>query len=487
MRVRVVQVSNNCNPMNSFQHDGVWWDLRDPRKRRVGTLRFHPVKGARLRLIVPTEKPDLLPAMESYDLIHGRTTDGTAVTLFRCFDISTKGTWSTAPRPIEVFANAVIVGLHCEQPDPLLHSASVSFRHLDEWWGADGVQADPSAKHPDFAARYTSEPPIDVHDDGRFRVSVRSFCVYSVSGREASMREEARVEVTAAAPAPLSEFQKVIQACGDFLSIACLDVCDTRELSVVAPASDPHRPQTGQFYAVPIYKDLERRSVRGPHMLFRYRDVQARLPALMGAWLSQSDALHAARVLYLSGAYGGGYVESRLLDLTQAAEAFHRRFHPPGTFMDPAEFEATVLPSLQAALPESLDPSFRNSLMRRLEFANEHSLRHRLKELFVEHSDALTALVRKPKQFYSPIADHRNEFTHFPVERLSTRRRPLFDSERVLLFNFILRLLLEACFLRSMGFSTQEVAALTHACERYRQLSLRFDRAVREPKGKESV
>ncbi len=230
-------------PMDSFQHDGVWWDYRDPRRKRVGTLRFDPVKGARLRLIVPSDKPDLLPKLESYDLIHGRTTDGIAVTLFRCFDISTQGNWSTAPRPVEVLANALIVGFHCEESDLLLVSASVSFRHLNEWWGRTGVRLDTTVRHPDFAARYTSEPLTDIHDDGRFRVSIRSFCAYSISGHEAAMREEVRIEITAAVPAPLSAFQRVIQACGDFLSIACWDVCDTREVSVVAPTQDPHRPE----------------------------------------------------------------------------------------------------------------------------------------------------------------------------------------------------------------------------------------------------
>lgn len=468
--------------MDSFTHHGIWWDYRDPSKQRIGTLRFDPLTGARLRLIVPAEKPDLTPPLESYDLIHGRTTDGMAITLFRCFDVSTKGTWSTAPRPIEVFANAVIVGFHCEQPDPLLLSASVSFRHLNEWWGRAGVRADTSAKHPDFAARYTSEPSVGVHDDGRFRVSIRSFSATSISGHQAMMREEIRIEIAAAVPTPLSEFQRVIQACGDFFSIACLDVCDTTELSVVASPLDPRRPQMGSFHAVPIYKDREKRAKRGPHMLFRYRDIEDRAPAIMSSWLVQSDKLHSARILYFSGVYGGGYLESRLLDLTQAAEAFHRRFHGPGLFMDQAEFQAEVLRPLEEAIPEAIGASFRQALMARLVYANEHSLRHRLKELFIEHSDALTVLVPKPKQFYSPIADHRNEFTHFPVEPHGTKQRPRFESDRALLYNYILRLLLEACFLRVMGFSAQEVATITHGCETYRQLSLRFADSARESK-----
>jgi hypothetical protein len=102
-------------------------------------------------------------------------------------------------------------------------------------------------------------------------------------------------------------------------------------------------------------------------MLFRFGDIEGRAVEVFGAWLSQSDALHDARALYFSGVYGGGFIEGQLLALTQAAEAFHRRFYP-GLYMDEAAFKAEVLKPLTAAIPTSVDEPLREAVTSRLRF-----------------------------------------------------------------------------------------------------------------------
>jgi hypothetical protein len=46
--------------------------------------------------------------------------------------------------------------------------------------------------------------------------------------------------------------------------------------------------------------------------------------------------------------------------------------------------------------------------------------------------------------------------------------------ERVLIYNFLLRMILEGCFLESMGFTKDEIVALLRRSETYRQYSVRF-------------
>jgi hypothetical protein len=77
-----------------------------------------------------------------------------------------------------------------------------------------------------------------------------------------------------------------------------------------------------------------------------------------------------------------------------------------------------------------------------------------------------------------PIVDHRNAFTHFdPSTELA------HGPDRVLLYNFVLRLLLEACFLKAVGLTTQEIATLAHRSERYKQLAWRFFKALPPSEG----
>ena len=74
--------------------------------------------------------------------------------------------------------------------------------------------------------------------------------------------------------------------------------------------------------------------------------------------------------------YGKGFVEGKLLALTQAVEAFHRRFYP-GLYIDKERFDKEVLKPLTDAIPSTAGAELRDSIASRLKFANEHSQRKR--------------------------------------------------------------------------------------------------------------
>jgi hypothetical protein len=166
--------------------------------------------------------------------------------------------------------------------------------------------------------------------------------------------------------------------------------------------------------------------------------------------------------------YGQGFLETKLLALTQAAEAFHRRFYP-GLYMDTQDFALSVFEPLKASIPALVSDAHRASITSRLQFANEFSQRRRMDALFREHVETLRILVASPETWVDPIVAHRNAFTHFA---LSTHVAQ--DPERVLRYNFILRLLLEACFFKVVGLTTDEIAALVRRSESYRKVRVRF-------------
>jgi len=416
----------------------------------------------------------LWPSLRSYDLIHGTASSGELFTLIDCFDRSARSSLFGIPRTVDIHANALIAGFHSDTADPLLTTVAVVFRHANVWWGRSGVETEHEVKPPDFAARYRSREPVHVYESETFRVRIRSSVTASIRNHEASMRESISFELTASTPRPLSEFERLRKACGDFLSIACLTYCDAQEFSLVPQVEGGGRKRLGRFHAVPFYKVREERSSPLGHMLFRFPDIETRAAAVFGEWLGRLDQLEDARALYVSGVYGRGFIEHKLLALTQAAEAFHRRFFPD-RYMDDEAFRTQVYEPVTATIPASATPSLRTAICARLKFANEYSLRRRLKTLFAAHGDVLRLLVDDPEEYISPIVDTRNEFTHFPVpasEVPGTTARP--DPERVLRYNFILRLLLESCFLKAMGFSTDEIGRFVSGSETYRQLSARF-------------
>ena len=458
---------------NAFEHDGHWWDPAHPGERWSGILRFNEHEGGTLCIVVPTQSQASAPPtsrdVPDPSVIVGVTPTGTLVTLVECLQKS----WSLNPHglshSVEIYANAVIQGFHCDQ-DPLLDTVSVSLSSLSEWWGRSGITVDSSAKSRSVAVHYASPGPIVVRDDGRFRVSLEPTFSVSHSRQGVSLHEDVRFAVRANEPSALSQFEDVLHACQDFLSIASMSRCSRME-TWLRPPKRQGRREHGTYHAVPIYAAGERQS---SFWLFRLADIQGDGSQPLAAWLSEAGRLRYVRALYFAGVYGGGFVEQKLLFLTQAAEAFHRLYYPGLYLEDQSEFEATVLKPLTEALPVSVDTRVRQAINAKLKFANEYSLRQRLRELVHAHAEILEVLVEKPEQWVQRIVDLRNEFTHFPVD---DRKCGSESAERAELYNWLLRLLLEACFLRIVGFEPKQALACVAHCSMYQQISRRFTRA----------
>jgi hypothetical protein len=462
--------------MRQFEIEGLWWSPDQPENAWTGRLSYHQRDGITLTTIEPLNPVSSFSfggggKDESYEVLHGRATDGKAVSLLRCYETSSQMTVAGAgpSRRRTLGANSVVIGMHARSADFLVSSASVSVRHLSEWWRRSRLEMDPTVSPPDLAVKYTAPPPLLLCDDGQYRVSLRSGVSGRVGSGKATLDESLTFEIEAAVPKPLSELQRRVRQCTDFLSIACLALCEIDELEVEQPETGSEPQQRGTFHAVPLYRSREKASI--VHMMFSGNEAEKRLPELFAAWWSRAESLFHVRALYFAGAYGGGFIEAKLQSLTQALEAFHRRFRD-GTYMDEAAFQRDILAPIVAAIPKDTDARLRQSIIARLRYANGFSQRQRFKVLFREYSAGLETLVTKPVEYVDPIVDHRNEFTHFDPEQ----RTPAVEvpPERVLIYNFLLRMILEACFLESMGFTKDEIVALLRRSETYRQYSVRF-------------
>ena len=93
--------------MEEFEHVGHWWFPQFPDNKVAGILKFHPIEGARLKIIGhgflepikalygvperPTKGATLLPSFAKIDIILGRTTGGKDVTLQNCQEAAMLG------------------------------------------------------------------------------------------------------------------------------------------------------------------------------------------------------------------------------------------------------------------------------------------------------------------------------------------------------------------------------------------------------------
>ena len=465
---------NPKREINAFEHDGHWWAPGNPDQKWTGTFRFDKSEGGTLRLTVPMvlQAPPLLtrPLISDDSIVVGITTKGKLITLIGCFQRASNLNLQGGPCSVEIYANAAIQGFHCDQ-NPVLDSVSVSLASLNDWWGDSGIKNDPGITLPSITVRYVSRAPLVVQEDDCFRISLKPTCSYSHHQHDFSMHEEIRLEIEAQEPQVFSRFDDLIHAWTDLLSIASMNKCERTE-TLLFRTRKGESLEYGTHHAVPIYKAREREV---QFWLFRMTDIPGDTSQVISTWLSQSERLRYVRALYFEGVHGRGFVEQKFLFLTQAAEALHRLYYQGVYMEDHKKFETEIFRPLTSAIPATVDSRLREAIVSRLKFANECSLRHRLRELVCEHRETLEVLVKDPEQWVGRIVELRNDFTHFPAQTAHEGALP--SSERAMRYNWYLRLLLEACLMKAMGFAQRETVACVKNCETYRQISAKFRNA----------
>lgn len=352
-------------PNGVHEYTGAWWDVQEPDEKWIGTVRIDPKESIDLTLTImpPYSSRTLHP------VICGQTTKGQRISLLRCIQ-TRSGRHADGPDSRSLHAGSAIVGFHVHQLEPAISTMAVSPPHIQTWWGRSGFEfSRPSASEHSIVYR-TAEKVILCQREG-IAVALRPVPSSSQSRHEATLTEAVYLSIVSATPRSLHEFERIAHACQDLLSIACLRLChaDTRTLIKLNVETEP----TATLYFVPVHREKAARSLISSDCLFTFADIADDPQRVFGAWLSKADALLNARALYLSAVYAGGFLELRLLALCQAAEAIHRRLYGSERYMDDPEFTERVLKPLQNAIPEGLDPSFRQALHNRLKYAYEHS------------------------------------------------------------------------------------------------------------------
>ena len=452
--------------MKSFERSGFWWDPREPERRWPGTLRFDSVSGAVLTLTQPFDLSRFFSTGREFPLMHGETTGMGKVTLVDSFERGSD----------EIFANAVIDGFHAAEPDPPVWVAAAVIERLNDWWNKTALSNETSIGGPEISIRYDAVQPIEVHSDSDMRVTLHSWPLPNVDRWNVSVKEEIRIEFSALKPIPLSVFRRRVHACQDLLSVATLSLCNVEDFRFIPAEQNGAKAKfIAHHYAIPVFRDPSERWVDG---LFRYDDIASRPRDVFGAWFENAERLSAVRSLYLSAAYGKGFLELKLLAFTQAAEAYHRGvYEGKDRYMDEAEYLEKVLPVLQAAIPDAVSKPHRDSLRKRLRFANELSFRNRMKALFREHEAAMAAVVPNPCDWIERIVDYRNTLTHHPVAEES----PSTDKLDLVQCNYVLRILLECCFLKSMSLTADEIKVLADRNGQYKAIRSRFFESKHTP------
>jgi len=115
------------------------------------------------------------------------------------------------------------------------------------------------------------------------------------------------------------------------------------------------------------------------------------------------------------------------------------------------------------AIAVDIGKDHRQSLENRIIYGNEYSLRKRLKGLVGTYENNLKGFIKYKNQFVANAIDTRNYLTHSNPE---LKERACTEKELTIM-TYQLKLMLEICILRSLGFEENEINTLISKHERY--------------------
>ncbi len=159
------------------------------------------------------------------------------------------------------------------------------------------------------------------------------------------------------------------------------------------------------------------------------------------------------------------FTNIRLLLAIQALEVFHRRTGGD-TVMPEAEF-AAFADGMRAAIPANANPDMREKLELLYRFANEPSLKQRLRAIVASLTQAFgEAPGGFNGKFLRKLVDTRNYYTHFS-EDLSERT---LDGEGMYWATRRVILLLTLLFLQRIGLAASDIKPLLERHREFAQL-----------------
>ena len=228
------------------------------------------------------------------------------------------------------------------------------------------------------------------------------------SGFSSSITQNTNVSLTSKGLVSFELFSSLVHKIHTFLCFAMNNIVATESITGY---SNNKRDKWGREIPVQIFYQSQihqknRKTTYTP-MTFTYTDVNEKLAEIIVRWIDNYERSKPAFELYFDSRIGAHkFLNAVFLSLVQGIETFHRR-NFDRTQMEDREFR-----ELHDKIVDSVPPSRRKWIEGRLKYANEISLRNRLRFLIEPFRDLFGSNDER-KSFTNKVIDLRNYWTHY--------------------------------------------------------------------------
>jgi len=377
----------NPGLLETFEYIGYWWKPNDPENKVFGTLTFDSDDRVRLSLVgsFVNERELITADSRSDPTIHGQTETGLAISLFES-TISKSQLRIPGIVGVEYVSRFALCGMWIDELEKALFQVcEFRFTNMEEWLAEQPFSSPKMARSErlelDLSVRSSVAAafPLDTirgvlttsawygtSDEvpRALGINFRSFC-------SIKFEEPLSIESYLARINELKNLASLCIGAPTFLDRVCFR----------AIISNNQNTDTGNSVLI-YFSQNPKPTLLKENRIFQCLsliDITNDNNIAIDTWFRFYEAARPCLDLFFGVWHEGLYLDVRFLLLAQSIEVFHRATQI-GTYIDIDEFEE-LLSIILGKVPSDTPPNIRDRISGILKYANEFSLRKRLKDI----------------------------------------------------------------------------------------------------------
>jgi hypothetical protein len=436
--------------------EGYFWLPETPDHKVSGKLLISERGDVNLEIMGAITK-DCPMDPDELHRVHGQLENGKAVTIEPNF-FTNRSLSLPGMAKSKLSCRLVIIGAFFDaEEDIAFDRVKFAVEGLNEWVGISGIKVENNWKEKTGSIHFTPpEEETHILDDGN-EFSIRFQWTLPSSGpatTEAKITQKSLIEISSSnGLLPLKVYAQYIYRFTNFLCLAhdkplALTYLEAYHPDIHIELTDKQVPQNIEvIYPSLPHPDKEHKTdIFG--LLFNYKAVSENFAKVLSNWLKDYDELEPAFNLYFAATGSDNlYLDNKFLFLVQGLETLHRRTNPNKTHMEPKQYK-----ELKELLLNSCTEEHKQWLKSKLQYANEVSLRQRLKDL-IEPVSEYFGNNTTIKTLLNDTVNTRNYLTHFDKTAEKKAKR---DEDLLNLF-YKLEVLFKLILLKRIGLDEEQI------------------------------
>ncbi|MGP8254233.1 MAG: HEPN domain-containing protein [Methanoregula sp.] len=471
--------------LSKSEYKGKWWIPADSHNEIDGTLKINPNGTGTLEIwgeLIKEDFSEFPPTSEEVEIILGRTSEGSKITLFNCQLAGTSRSSEGFPlQTVNIATN--ILHVHFLTGDTIsFRKLMVEFKHFEHLIKSTRIQVTNSSQVAIPINNVEREEIPFFSVDGfniKIIVDVHSMIKRSPL-KKITVEELPYILIEAETDRKYADYLKIIDKLQYFFTFCVLKTVYPVEIHGESAAStwEPPKDWNGTKDIGVIFEPIQIIShwvdlpdlsqvdeVDRNEILFILNEIRENSDFAMNKWWIKHEVYKSVFDIYFGTIFNSRmYLENTFLSLAQCIESYHRK---SPRFLDcqihPEEYQERIEIVKEAIKGQTqLTTSQKKSIIKTLKLGNGLSLETRIQQLLITYPTITPYIVGKEKNFPNTIALNRNNLTHLdpkPQNKYATFWE-LYDlSTRM-------RLLLITVFLDELGFDIKKIEKIVERLSR---------------------